>query len=66
MAQKHIIFRCLFDNSDSSLVLNANDIHKVFPVIDKNGKEHLWVDYYDDDMCCVTSCICDKVERVEL
>lgn len=65
MSNKIVNFKCIFkDRPEDDFIINSSELKKVFPVTSKDGESRLWVDYYDDDLCLVTSCICDYIVPV--
>lgn len=42
--------------------LTPQEVHKITPVNDKNGKPHLMVDFYDDEFCLNSTLFCDSIE----
>jgi len=40
------------------------DIHNMIPVIDKEGKAHLLINFYDWEYCMNSSTFCDEIEKV--
>lgn len=39
--------------------LPAEEVKQIVPVIDKDGKAHLMVNYYDDEFCVTSTLVCD-------
>jgi ribonucleotide reductase alpha subunit len=40
------------------------DIHNIIPVVDKEGKAHLLINFYDLEYCIDASTFCDEIEEV--
>ncbi len=40
------------------------DAHNIIPVVDKEGKAHLLINFYDWEYCMDASTFCDEVEEV--
>ena len=42
--------------------LIPQEVRKITPINDKDGKPHVMVDYYDDEFCLNCTFFCDSVE----
>ena len=51
-------------SEDNVLKINSSQIKRIKPVIDKDNKPGLMVDYYDDEYCMNATCFCDYIEQV--
>lgn len=40
------------------------DVYSMIPVVDKEGKAHLLINFYDWEFCMDASTFCDEVEEV--
>lgn len=40
------------------------DVHNMIPVVDKKGKAHLLINFYDWEYCMDASTFCDEIEEV--
>ena len=40
------------------------DVYSMIPVVDKEGKAHLLINFYDWEYCMDASTFCDEVEEV--
>lgn len=53
------------DISDENVLkINSNQIKRIKPVVDKNNKPRLMVDYYDDEYCMDATYFCDYIEQI--
>ena len=43
-------------------IINAEDVKKIIPVVDKEGKPSVFVTFYDIEFCLTTSVVCDSIE----
>lgn len=52
-----------FINSTSTEVdvLTPQEVRKITPINDKDGKPHVMVDYYDDEFCLNCTLFCDSI-----
>ncbi len=41
--------------------LTPQEVRKITPVIDKNGKPHVMVDFYDEEFCLNSTLFCDSI-----
>lgn len=41
--------------------LIPQEVHKITPLNDKDGKPHVMVDYYDDEFCLNCTLFCDSI-----
>lgn len=51
-------------DKDNAVVINSNQIKRIKPVVDKENKPALMVDYYDDEYCMNATYFCDYIEQV--
>jgi hypothetical protein len=51
-------------DEDNAVVINSNQISRIKPVVDKDNKPALMVDYYDDEYCMNATYFCDYIEQV--
>ncbi len=60
------IVRCYREgiDKDNALVINSNQIKRIKPVVDKDNKPALMVDYYDDEYCMNATYFCDYIEQI--
>ena len=42
----------------------VEDIHNIIPIIDKEGKAQLLINFYDWEYCMNASTFCDEIEEV--
>ena len=43
-------------------VLTPQEVYKITPVVDKNNKQYLMVDYYDSEFCLYSTLFCEHIE----
>ena len=43
-------------------VLSPQEVYKITPVVDKNNKQYLMVDYYDSEFCLYSTLFCEHIE----
>ena len=43
-------------------IINVEDVKRIIPVVDKNGKPSVFVTFYDVEFCVTTTTICDSIE----
>lgn len=51
-------------DEDNAVVINSNQISRIKPVVDKDNKPALMVDYYDDEYCMNATYFCDYIEQI--
>lgn len=51
-------------DKDNGVVINSNQIKRIKPVVDKENKPALMVDYYDDEYCLNATYFCDYIEQI--
>lgn len=51
-------------DEDNAVVINSKQIKRIKPVVDKENKPALMVDYYDDEYCMNATYFCDYIEQV--
>lgn len=42
--------------------LSSQEVRKITPVNDKNGKPYIMVDYYDDEFCLNATMFCEEIK----
>jgi hypothetical protein len=64
---ENVVFKCYSegDKNDDMLFVNASNIKKIKPLNNDKFKK-LLIEYYDDEFCVNSSCICDYVEPMEI
>ena len=52
-----------FVNSTNETIdyLIPQEVRKITPINDKDGKPHVMVDYYDDEFCLNCTLFCDSI-----
>ena len=48
-------------NKDNEII-NAEDVKKIIPAVDKKGKPSVFVTFYDIEFCFTTTVVCDSIE----
>jgi len=43
-------------------IINAEDVKKIIPVVDKKGKPSVFVTFYDIEFCVTTTVVCDGID----
>ena len=43
-------------------IINVEDVKKIIPVVDKNGKPSFFVTFYDGELCITTTAVCDSID----
>ena len=43
-------------------IINVEDVKKIIPVVDKNGKPSVLVTFYDVELCIITTTVCDSID----
>ena len=43
-------------------IINVENVKKIIPVVDKNGKPSLFVTFYNTELCITTTTVCDSIE----
>ena len=43
-------------------IINVEDVKKIIPVVDKNGKPTVFVTFYDVELCITTTTVCDSID----
>lgn len=51
-------------DEDNAVVINSNQIKRIKPVVDKDNKPSLMVDYYDDEYCMDATYFCDYIQQI--
>ena len=63
----NVIFKCYseLDTPERMLFLNSSQIKKITPKTMQDGRNKLFVDYYDDEWCLDTLLICEKIVTID-
>lgn len=63
----NVIFKCYseLDTPERMLFLGRNQIKKITPKTMQDGRNKLFVDYYDDDWCLDTMLICENIVAID-
>lgn len=63
-----VIFKCYseLDTPEKMLFFNSNQIKKITPKTMQDGRNKLFVEYYDDEWCLDTMLICEKIEAIDI
>ena len=61
------IFKCYseLDTPEKMLFLDRNDIIKITPKTMHDGRNKLFVEYYDDEFCIETLLICEEIVTID-
>lgn len=61
------IFKCYseLDTPEKMLFLDRNDIIKITPKTMPDGRNKLFVEYYDDEFCIETLLICEEIVTID-
>ena len=43
-------------------IINVEDVKKIMPVVDKNGKPSVFVTFYDVELCITSTTVCDSID----
>ena len=43
-------------------IINVENVKKIIPVVDKNGKPSMFVTYYNVELCITTTINCSSIE----
>ena len=43
-------------------IINVENVKKIIPVVDKNGKPSLFVTFYNTELCITTTINCSSIE----
>lgn len=64
---ENIIFKCYseLDTPKNMFFLDGKDIIKITPKTMQDGRNKLFVDYYDDKFCIETLLICEKIVTID-
>ena len=60
-----VMFRCINtdpNDTNGSMWLGEKEVKSIIPVVDKSGKAHLMVNYYDMDDCINSTKFFEKIE----
>ena len=60
-----VMFRCINtdpNGTNGSMWLGEKEVKSIIPVVDKSGKAHLMVNYYDMDDCINSTKFFEKIE----
>ena len=47
-------------------MLSPRQIKNIVPIVSKDGKVGLLVNYYDDEICVTSTLFCDKIEVIQI
>ena len=61
------IFKCYseLDTPERMLFLDGKDIIKISPKTMQDGRNKLFVEYYDDEFCIETLLICEEIVTID-
>ena len=60
--KKITLLHFINSNNTEVDVLIPQEVYKITPVVDKNNKQYLMVDYYDDEFCLYSTLFCERIE----
>ena len=43
-------------------IINVENVKKIIPVVDKNGKPSVFVTFYDVELCITSTTVCDSID----
>lgn len=61
-----IMFKCFGDDNTDAMWLSENEVKSITPVIDKQGKPYLMVNFYDLDTCVDSTRFFERVDVSKL
>lgn len=61
-----IMFKCFGDDNTDTMWLSENEVKSITPVIDKQGKPYLMVNFYDLDTCVDSTRFFERVDVSKL
>ena len=60
----YTIFNCINEGDDIGEMISPRQIKNIIPIVAKDGKPALLINYYDDEFCINSSIFCDKIEVI--
>jgi hypothetical protein len=60
----YTIFNCISEGDDIGEMISPRQIKNIIPIVAKDGKPALLINYYDDEFCINSSIFCDKIEAI--
>lgn len=60
------MFKCFGDDNTDTMWLSENEVKSITPVIDKQGKPYLMVNFYDLDTCVDSTRFFERVDVSKL
>ena len=58
----YLVLKCSTSSEWHELPIDV--VKLIMPVIDKQGKAGLLINYYDDEYCCNCTLACDSIESI--
>lgn len=58
----YLVLKCSTSSKWNELPIDL--VKSIIPVIDKQGKAGLLINYYDDEYCCNCTLACDSIESI--
>ena len=58
----YTLFNCISDDGDIGEMISPRQIKNIIPIVAKDGKPGLLINYYDDEICVNSTIFCDKIE----
>ena len=60
------MFKCFYNDNTDMMWLSENEVKSITPVIDKQGKPYLMVNFYDLDTCVDSTRFFERVDVSKL
>ena len=60
----YTLFNCISDDGDIGEMISPRQIKNIIPIVAKDGKPGLLINYYDDEICVNSTIFCDKIEVI--
>ena len=61
-----IMFKCFYNDNTDMMWLSENEVKSITPVIDKQGKPYLMVNFYDLETCVDSTRFFERVDVSKL
>ena len=60
----YTLFNCIKEGDDIGEMLSPRQIKDIVPIVAKDCKAGLLVNYYDDEICVNSTLFCDKIKVI--
>lgn len=60
----YTVFNCINEGDDIGEMISPRQIKDIVPIVAKDGKAGLLVNYYDDEICVNSTLFCDKIKVI--